>query len=173
MAEIEHKLHEKVGELLEQFVKENSFIARLDSACGGDQYIPLFYAPKANATCLCNVDAMLLKEVNGNKEVVAIIEIEESDITPTNICGKYLTTALSSQYNHEKDGNIVLKPNSIKFIQIVDASSETNDKKSQLINIGDLIRNKLCGCVRSYDIILANNNDLKNKLGTILNEISK
>ena len=166
-----HPLHEKVGDLLKDFAKENGFIVRLDKACGGEQYIPLFLDSKSNATCLCNVDAVLLKEVNGNKEVVAVIEIEESGFIPTKICGKFLTTALSNQYDHRNDGNIILKPNSVKFIQIVDTSSlEPNSvKPEQLRNIEELIKNDyLCGCVRSYDIILVDYNNLKNKLDTIL-----
>jgi hypothetical protein len=173
---VEHPLHKVVGELLEEFAKKNNFLARLDDACGGDQHIPLFLDSKSNENSLCKVDAMLLKKVNDKKEVVAVIEIEESGFIPTKICGKYLTTALSTLYDHEKDGSIVLKPKSIKFIQIVDTSSlESNsDIPEKLRKIGDSIQNNyLCGCVGSYDILLVNYNDLKDRLGTILNEVSK
>jgi hypothetical protein len=173
----EHPLHEAVGGLLKELAREKGFVVRLDDDCGGDQHIPLFLASKSNETCLCKVDAMLLKEVNGSKEVVAVIEIEESGIIPTKICGKFLTTALSSEYDHENDGNVKFKPKSIKFIHIVDTSSldPKSDKPAKLSSIERLIRNILPSFdyIKSYDIIIVNYNDLKNKLSTILNGESK
>ncbi|MDR3001894.1 MAG: hypothetical protein LBU89_11595 [Fibromonadaceae bacterium] len=170
-----HPLHEKVGDFLKKFAKKNDFEIRLDPACDpkGGQHIPLFCGPKALTTRLCCVDAMLLKD----GKVAVVIEIEESNIKPTQICGKYLTTALSSIYNHENDGEIFLKPKSVNFIQILDTSSP--HKKLQFENIKDMIESNLGsrGSIKKYDIIgidwekEKNNSKLENDLYNILNGV--
>jgi len=145
---VEHPLHKAVGKLLKDFAENKNFEARLDPACGGKQNIPLFCGPKAMTTRLCCVDAMLLK----NGKVAAVIEIEESNIKPTQICGKYLTTALSSEYTHKNDEPIKINENSIDFIQILDTSSP--HKEEQFENIKRAIEKiNTCGCVKKYHII--------------------
>ncbi|GBU25357.1 hypothetical protein R83H12_02000 [Fibrobacteria bacterium R8-3-H12] len=168
----EHPLHKAVGDILEEFAKNNNLETRLDRACGGTKNVPLFSGAKANATRLCCVDAMLLK----NKEITVVIEIEESNIKPTQICGKYLTTALSTEYNYKDNEHIDIKKNSVCFIQILDTSSlKPNSKKDmQFQNIKSRIKNNLCGCVKSYDLIYINlkkdHNNLKKELTAILNK---
>ena len=173
---INQSLHKTVGDLLKEFAeknKQNGFKERLDPACGGEQYISLFFDPsiKALETRLCCVDAMLLK----NDKIAAIIEIEESDIKPTQICGKYLTTALSKAYSHTKTNeHIIMEEHSIDFIQILDISSP--HKKKQAENIEKAIRSNLCGCVKKYDVICINweeegdSDKLEAELYKILNE---
>jgi hypothetical protein len=171
---LEHPLHKAVGNLLNEFADKNGFEPRLDPACGnnkksGKQHIPLFLSSKALDTRLCCVDAMLLKD----GKVIVVIEIEESNIKPTQICGKYLTTALSRVYHHKNEPKpIILEKNSVNFIQVLDISSP--HKKEQAKNIEVAIDGKGYGCIKKYDIIHIDKKekgyikDLENKLCTVL-----
>jgi hypothetical protein len=100
-----------------------------DEACGGDQRIPLFYdTKKSRETEYCNVDLLVLKE----NKIKAIIEIEESNVKPTQICGKFLTSALANYYIHDSKRNEPVEmDNSVIFVQIVDASKLVKCKTSK------------------------------------------
>jgi hypothetical protein len=113
-----HPLHKEIAGQLESTLSPDSLIK--DEACGGDQRIPLFYdKEKSRATEYCNVDMLVLRE----NKVRAIIEIEESNVKPTQICGKFLTSALARYYIHENKENAPVEmSDSIAFIQIVDTS---------------------------------------------------
>jgi hypothetical protein len=37
-----------------------------------------------------------------NRKIRVIVEIEEADLTPTQIAGKFLTSALASHFNHDR-----------------------------------------------------------------------
>ncbi len=68
-----------------------------------------------------------------NDKVKGIIEIEESNVKPTQICGKFLTSTLSKYYIHESDGNRVVEMvDSVNFIQVVDTSKLRRVKNSQI-----------------------------------------
>ena len=66
-----------------------------------------------------------------NDKIKVIFEIEESHVNPTQICGKYLTSALSSYYV-DKKGDVFPMDNSVLFIQILDTSKLNEDKTSKL-----------------------------------------
>jgi len=113
-----HPLHKRTADKIESVLPPNRLIK--DEACGGNQRIPLFYdAKKSRETEYCNVDLLVLKE----DKIKAIIEIEESNVKPTQVCGKFLTSALARYYIHDNDMN---KPvgmdDSVAFFQIVDTS---------------------------------------------------
>jgi hypothetical protein len=64
-----------------------------------------------------------------NNRVKIIIEIEESDVKPTQICGKFLTSVLAHYYIHESKGNERIgMDDSVTFIQIVATSKLLKDK---------------------------------------------
>jgi hypothetical protein len=113
-----HPLHKEIADQLENILPPHSLVK--DEACGGDQRIPLFYdKEKSRATEYCNVDMLVLKE----NRVRALIEIEESNVKPTQICGKFLTSALAKYYIHEnKENEPVEMYDHVAFIQIVDTS---------------------------------------------------
>ena len=93
MTESKHPLHREIGMALKNYFDNQGLI--LDPACGGNQNIPLFLkGQKSNKTEICNVDAAIIR----NNKVKVIIEIEESTITPTQICGKLLTSILAKNY---------------------------------------------------------------------------
>ncbi|TET08350.1 hypothetical protein E3J84_06305 [Candidatus Aerophobetes bacterium] len=96
-----------------------------------------------------------------------IIEIEETDITPTQICGKFLTSALSSYFIHECKNNIpVGMGDSVSFIQILNTSrlKEGTVKPEQWINLEKSIMNILPikgSKIRKYKLLYGNVSDFK------------
>jgi len=126
---MEHPLHKKVGELITDSIFPAVKVIK-DPACGGSQHIPLFCSNKrSRETEYCNVD--LLISVDGRIKV--IIEIEEANIKPTQILGKFLTSALSSYFIHESENNECIgMANSVLFIQILDTSKLKMDKTSKI-----------------------------------------
>lgn len=95
-----HPLHKKIAEKIESVIVPRSLIR--DEACGGKQRVPLFYdTKKSRETEYCNVDLLVLKE----NKIKVIIEIEESNVKPTQVCGKFLTSALSRYYIHDNEMN--------------------------------------------------------------------
>jgi len=116
---MEHKLHKVIADCINRTNLPNCRIIR-DPACGGHQNIPLFYSNiQSRKTRYSIVDILILK----NNKIKVIIEIEESDVTPVRICGKFLTSALSSHFIHESEKNIPIEMDkSATFIQILDSS---------------------------------------------------
>jgi len=116
---MDHVLHEKLGKTLsDSFSGEPGYKVMLDSACGGNRALPLFTSCKrTNENRICHVDILIVKD----GKVRAIIEIEESDVKPNQICGKFLTSALASCYSDGK-GPLQDLNSPIAFIQVVDKS---------------------------------------------------
>jgi hypothetical protein len=102
-----------------------------DKACGGNQWIPLFLSDaKSRKTELCNVDLLVLKD----NKIRLIVEIEESNVKPTQVCGKFLCSALSRYYIHEAEGNIPVEMGAnVAFIQVVDTCDLKIDRTSKLV----------------------------------------
>jgi len=117
-----------VGNLFEDSISSDCQLIR-DDACGGNQHIPLFFSEnKSRGTEYCDVDLLVLK----NGRIKIIIEIEETNIRPTQICGKFLTSALARYYVHETMNNgPVGMHDSVTFIQILDSSKLKADKTSK------------------------------------------
>ncbi len=116
---MEHPLHKIVGECIGTHKFPNCEIIE-DQACGGKQNIPLFSSKhKSNRTEYCDVDLLILKD----GKIRVIIEIEETDVKPTQICGKFLTSALSRYFIHEYKNNVrVGMSDSVSFIQILNTA---------------------------------------------------
>lgn len=138
-----HPLHLQLGkEVVANFGSTSEVKIIRDPACGGEQHIPLFRdSRKKRETQYCNVDLLMLK----NGKVRVILEIEEADIKPTQICGKFLTSALSKYYIHDKDGGAVSMDTSVTFIQFVDTSKlkDKSLKKDQFDLIEESIQSVL------------------------------
>ena len=138
-----HPLHLEIGrEIVAEFGGNPELKIIRDPACGGGQHIPLFRdSKKKRETRYCNVDLLILK----NGKVRVILEIEEADIKPTQICGKFLTSALSLCYIHDQDGGVVDMDASVLFIQFVDTSKlkDKSLKKDQFNLIEESIRGVL------------------------------
>lgn len=133
---INHPLHKTIGKLIDQTFSEKCKIIK-DPACettkGELQNVPLFCSEeKSNKTELCNVDILMLE----NNAIKVIIEIEEANVKPTQICGKYLTSALSHFFIHKSHGIIPMDSN-VLFVQILDDSKleDISSKPKQWENI--------------------------------------
>jgi hypothetical protein len=137
-----HELHVSIGELIEDSLGERAKIVR-DQACGGNQQIPLFCSDdKSRSTEYCNVDLLVIQD----GKIRVIVEIEESDVKPTQICGKFLTSALAYYYIHETEDNVPIgMHDSVSFIQVVDTSNlkSLSAKPYQWKNLESSIENIL------------------------------
>lgn len=135
-----HPLHKKIAEWFVNKYKHESDVSIIkDSACGGKQHIPLFigkYEDKSRATNMCNVDLLVIKD----NKIAIVVEIEESNIIPTQICGKFLTTVLSDYFSHRKqDGKPFYFSDLPCFIQILDDSKLIKYKTSKDIQGKNII----------------------------------
>jgi len=122
--------HEIIGDIFEEALHERPHYSLIrDKACGGEQRIPLFStAEKSRETEYCNVDLLVLSE----NKIRMIVEIEESNVKPTQICGKFLTSALANYYIHDSKRNKPVEMNgSVAFIQIVDTSKLVKSKTTK------------------------------------------
>lgn len=125
-----HPLHHAVGAALGSICYPSNTRLLLDPACGGRQNIPLFMANSAsNSTERCNVDALVVQA----DRLRVILEIEEANIKPTQICGKFLATALSLFHLHPNLDAVALAFDpATHFVQVVDVSRLKRDRTSKL-----------------------------------------
>jgi len=131
-----HPLHCKVGKALEAF--QGGFEVVRDPACCGETNIPLFLGRrKARETEVCNVDALIIQDDRAR----VVIEIEESSILPTQVCGKLLTCALAKYYIHETRDNQPIPLEDVLFIQVLDDGDlpDLSKKQRQMALIKDRI----------------------------------
>lgn len=165
-----HPLHKIIGEEVKEAIGGSRSEVVLDLACGGGQYLPIFFQlPKSSSNKYCNVDCLVLL----NNKIKIIIEIEEANMKPTQICGKFLTSALGKYFTHSNVGNYAMigMDESVCFIQIIDASKlpKATSKIDQFENIEKSINSILPlkgSNIRSYKIIPfrnVNNTDDMNK----------
>jgi len=159
---INHPLHKKVGEVFHTFFNgKPEYDVIFDHACNEEKYqnIPLFVDKidnngrvldefeiihaKANSTEITNVDILVTR----NKEVVLICEIEESNVKPNHIIGKFFSVALSKYWGNIRDkGNLVKHINEgIIFIQVLDTKNlkEKSNKVAQWRNIENAINSQV------------------------------
>ncbi len=142
---MKHPLHEKIGSLIDTSFQDypNLKIVK-DPACCRDeetdlQQIPLFRTDKKSRHArYCCVDMLILQKGN----IRGIIEIEEADIKPTQVCGKFLTSVLSNFYIHEKDGGIVGMAEAVFFLQVLDSRKlkEGSVKRKQFASLEKAIQ---------------------------------
>jgi len=128
--------------------------------------VPLFcFEDKSRRTRYCLVDMLMIKD----DKIKAIIEIEESNIKPVQVCGKFLASALSSYYIHRSESNTPIgMSDSVLFIQILDTSklSEKTSKIDQWEHLEKSIENILpIGKIRNYKLFCGNPVDLESREG--------
>ena len=136
-----HFLHKKIGTVIDNALKGYSQIKVIkDPACSTDehgpdrQHIPLFVSKDNKlSTRYCCVDLLILQD----DKIRIIVEIEESDIKPTQICGKFLTSALSKNYIHDKEDGRKEMGELVAFIQVIDISKlkDRSVKKEQVLEL--------------------------------------
>ena len=163
----EHPLHKIVGQCIDSHKFPDCKIIK-DPACGGQQNVPLFCSEdKSNETEYCNVDLLILKD----NKIRVIIEIEETDVTPIKICGKFLTSALSRYFIHESENNIPIgMSDSVLFVQILNISQlkEETAKPNQWENLEKSIMDTLpikASKIRKYRLLYGNVSDFRGTNG--------
>jgi hypothetical protein len=147
-----HPLHEIISDLLAANIPRGCILVK-DPACRGDQWIPLFCSNKKSLpNGFCNVDLLILS----NERIRVIVEIEEAKVTPTQIAGKFLTSALSSYFIHNRHGGVAIpKHDRLWFLQFVDTSRlpKGSSKPAQWRNIEAGIRSFLpLGGITEYNL---------------------
>jgi len=165
---MDHPLHKAVAECIDRHNLPECKIVK-DLACGGQQYVPLFCSKeKSSKTEYCNVDLLIVKD-NG---IRIIIEIEETNITPIQICGKFLTSALSSYFIHESEVDAPIgMSDSVLFIQILNRSrlKPATAKPDQGENLQESIRKILPikgSKITEYRLLYASLSDFEDKKGS-------
>jgi len=150
---VKHPLHIEIGELLsENYANREGIELILDEACGGKQQIPLFFDSKSSENELCDVDALIMQ----NGRVKVIMEIEESkQRKPTDVCGKYLTSAISDTFCWQ-GSDLKISDKSVLFVQVIDTSSlPDKSKKPENFRIIEKLINKVtCGIIKEYKLAL-------------------
>jgi len=122
-------LHRTIGEAVAEAILPPFEVLR-DPACGGDQRIPLFsFHEKSRKTEYCNVDLLVLSPDG----IRVIVEIEEANVTPIQVCGKFFASALSRCFIHQRRRNTCIgMSGSVLFIQILDTSKLKKEKTSKI-----------------------------------------
>lgn len=134
-----HPLHVEVATFLKSIALPVNYRLVLAPECGGTHNLPLFSSEqKSNDTEYCNVDVLVVKDA----KVCFLLEIEESGLMPTKVCGKFLTSALSSHFIHDALNNTATPMDSkITFVQVMDAKKlELHTKK---ISQGQLLEDSI------------------------------
>ena len=131
-----HPFHKKIGEVISQNFEDFSILK--DNACGGKSLLALCYDLDRYKSEFSEADMIILKD----NRVKVIFEIEESNVTPTQVCGKVLAAALSRYcYPDNKKADNERKPINISdyvlFIQILnkDKMSNLGNKAYQIVHL--------------------------------------
>lgn len=153
-----HPLHNVIADLLRQNTPDNVTLI-VDDAGGGDQRIPLFTTNTGGReNRLCCVDALGIS----CGSVRLIVEVDESNVKPTHLAGKYLTSALANFYIHDRHPAPIPKADSVAFLQIVSTKKlKPNSKKlSQWCEIERMIQsNAMIGSMGTYGLFAGSTED--------------
>lgn len=170
---IKHRLHREVGSLLEECAEGSSCEVVLDEACGGSQHVPLFITPavpgdhKTRKTQLCKVDALALVA----SKVRIVVEIEESNIKPTQVFGKLLTSALATFFSHRAQGGEHHMHERVVFIQVLKGpqTAGKSAKPAQFAYMKKAIRDQLpLGCIAEYQLVNASQTGWQDKFRRVI-----
>jgi len=121
-------MHENMGDISEDSLPFHYSLIR-DKVCGEKQRVPLFcVAEKSRTTEYCNVSLLVLRR----NKIRTIAQIEESNVKPTKIYGKSLTSALAKYYiPNSKRNEPIEMDGSVTFIQVFDTSKLVKDQTSK------------------------------------------
>ncbi|HEX4793862.1 MAG TPA: hypothetical protein VH370_08730 [Humisphaera sp.] len=126
-------LHKQIGKIVRDIFRDGAFPdceLKEDPACGGAQNLPLFCSHQFNnATEFCNVDLLVLRK----QKIRILIEIEEANVKPVQICGKLMASALC-RFHTRKRSSCNARPmaNGVLFLQILDTKNlKASSRKRQ------------------------------------------
>jgi hypothetical protein len=181
---VSHPIHRALGKALRNTKLTTNYELVLDPACEKNgKHIPLFREKKANATECCNVDAIILKKTGpklSDREIRVIIEIEESNVKPTQVCGKLLTAELAQYYVHSRHGNALIgKGKKVLFVQVVKKPRPPKSAKpaqAKLLEkgINDLLKRlKPSRGIRRYHLFCVSSARDKKTISKMVGEIQR
>lgn len=147
----------------------NKYKIIMDQACGGDHHHKnsLYNAPhRSHAHRFSDADILILAE--GKVKVIA--EIEESNVKPIHLFGKFLAGAMSSFYIHSKrDDSPTEFAEEVLFLQLLNSSGisgEINTKYKQWGNIKQAIDSVIAAGgtkINKYELIYGEERDFDDK----------
>ena len=169
---MKHSFHKLIGDIISENITGEDIRILKDPACDPNGHIlPLYYSKggeeeddeaiiNRRARIFTNVDLLILKD----HKIKVIIEIEESNVKPIHIFGKFFASAFSSYYFHPSEGKKTnWMADSVLFIQILDTSKLKDEKTSKLKqwkNLENLIKKALPeiqdSSIRNYKIFWDN-----------------
>lgn len=163
MAKRYHPLHESISDIIEEYFCNvpNAHVYR-DPACGkgqlGNRNLPMFFGERSNKAEFTNVDLV----VTVNSQIKLICEIDESNVKPNHIFGKYLSIASSNLLGIGK--KLIRLENKFFFLQILDKTKlkEKSNKTHQWKNIELRIKDTICiidNHIKDYAIISGTKED--------------
>ena len=119
----DHPFHRTIGNLVKGFDLSPDQ-SEMDPACDPQSagVVTLFHGTGSNRVRFCQVD--LLIAFQGK---VVIIEIEESNVKPVHIFGKFFASAFATHYGKVDIGKLPLL-----FIQVLDSSKLKKDKSKKV-----------------------------------------
>jgi hypothetical protein len=126
---VKHPLHWELGNFLNNLPLPIDCRLLRAPECGGSRNLPLFCSNrKSNDTEYCNVDALAIK----NGKIRFLLEIEESGLSPTKVCGKFLTSALSTHFIHDVLNNTATPmDDNVVFVQVMDSTNLRSRTKKE------------------------------------------
>lgn len=157
--------HRTIGELLGNKIGEYNTVK--DPTCGGNHKLRLFLSENTREDKCCDVDLLLFKD----KKVKVIIEIEETGIEPTKVCGKFLASAISHCCITKPKGDLLNMSDSVLFIQIINKLGLTSERRigqferiEQSINkIIPTLRKRKISKMMKYELFHGGKEDFESK----------
>ncbi len=123
---VEHKLHELISKKVLEANLDDCKVF-VDHAPEKGHNLPLFFSKeKSRKTTICNVDILVIKD----NKIKIIFEIEESNVLPTQVCGKFLASAISNYYIYEDD--TIEMDDKVLFIQVLNNLKLNLDRTSKM-----------------------------------------
>ncbi len=152
MSPISHAFHKMIGRAFDELkLPDKRFVILKDRACDENGHdLPLFYLPEGKSSWknfrlrgrkFTEVDSLILK----NNVIKVIVEIEETNVKPNHLFGKFMAAAMSSFYIYKPGQNeeyICGMSDKVHFIQILDSTRylERSQKYEQWKKVEDSIQ---------------------------------
>lgn len=164
-----HPLHEAIGRLIKSadFSKYGTPNVLMDTACDLKNRRRISFCRQGAGTYIryCDVDMLITIE----RRAKVIIEIEESNVKPIHIFGKFFTSSFSDSFIYTGKDN--RKPlsinNSVLFVQVLDSSKlnyRNSMKPSQWTYIEQMIQDGLknpFGRITEYNLFQGKSSDFE------------
>jgi hypothetical protein len=159
---IKRDLRREIGNAIKALCIKSKFKVHMDTACGGDKYLPFFITnEKTNKMEITNAD-ILIEE---NFSVKLICDIEESNRNPSHVMGRVLSIALADSWAFKTYSDPIPIKDEIVFLHVISMKDIpiNSSKEFQWMEIMDAInaKNLFKGRIKSYHIVCGNPDDFR------------